>query len=239
MLKDYIVVDLEMTGLNPKRDHILEIGAVKVKNKKIQGTFSRLIRQEILLEERIVQLTGITDEMAAAGDEEDDAVRAFLEFAEDLVWIGHNVIFDYSFIRQWEVNHRIKRTCRAVDTLKIARKCLPELEKKTLDFLCGYYQISRTAKHRALEDALADRALYEILEKNFLKQQPGLFAEKELQYKVKRQTPATPRQKNYLKVLMEYHKIVPDIPIEQLSRSEASRLTDRIIRQYGSIRKMI
>lgn len=235
MLKDYIVVDLEMTGLNPKRDHILEIGAVKVKDKKVQSTYSVLIRQEAPLEERIVQLTGITDEMASAGGETDAAVGAFLEFAENLTWVGHNVIFDYSFIKQWEVNHRIKRTCYGVDTLKIARKCLPDLEKKTLDFLCDHYKISRTARHRALEDALADRALYEILEELFEKQEPGLFAEKELQYKVKRQTPATPRQKNYLKVLMEYHKIVTDVPFDQLSRSEASRLTDRILREYGRI----
>lgn len=235
MLKDYIAVDLEMTGLDPRRDHILEIGAVKVKDKKVQGTFSRLIRQEDALKEQIVKLTGITDEMAAAGDEPDAAVEAFLEFAEDCVWVGHNVIFDYSFIRQWEINHRIKRTCYGVDTLKIARKCLPELEKKTLDFLCGYYQIAGNTRHRALEDAQADQALYEILEQNFLEKQPGLFVKKELQYKAKRQTPATPRQKNYLKVLMKYYKIEPDVPIEQLTRSDASRLTDKILRQYGRI----
>ncbi len=235
MLKDYIVVDLEMTGLNPKRDHILEIGAVKVKDKEVQSTFSVLIRQETPLDERIVQLTGITDEMASAGGEMDAAVSSFLEFAEDFTWVGHNVMFDYSFVKQWEANHRIKRICYGVDTLKIARKCLPDLEKKTLDFLCEHYAISRTAKHRALEDALADRALYEILEERFEKQEPGLFMKKELQYKVKRQTPATPRQKNYLKVLMEYHKIVPDVSLDQLSRSEASRLTDRILREFGRI----
>ena len=92
MLKDYIVVDLEMTGLNPKRDHILEIGAVKVKDKEVQSTFSVLIRQETPLDERIVQLTGITDEMASAGGEMDAAVSSFLEFAEDFTWVGHNVI---------------------------------------------------------------------------------------------------------------------------------------------------
>ena len=119
MLKDYIVVDLEMTGLNPKRDHILEIGAVKVKDKEVQSTFSVLIRQETPLDERIVQLTGITDEMASAGGEMDAAVSSFLEFAEDFTWVGHNVMFDYSFVKQWEANHRIKRICYGVDTLKL------------------------------------------------------------------------------------------------------------------------
>ena len=132
MLEDYIVVDLEMTGLNPKTDRILEIGAVKVLGKQVCGTFSRLIRPERKLDTKIVELTGITDVLAASGDELDIAVEAFLEFAGDLTWVGHNILFDYKFIKQWEVNHRLKKTRHSVDTLKIAIKCLPDLEKKKL-----------------------------------------------------------------------------------------------------------
>jgi len=233
MLKDYIVVDLEMTGLNPKTDRILEIGAVKVREKQVLGTFSRLIRPECNLDTRIVELTGITDDMASAGEELDTAVTAFLEFAEDLIWVGHNVQFDYKYIKQWEVNHRMEKTYYSVDTLKIARKCLPALEKKTLDYLCTYYGIQRTSRHRALDDAVANRTLYEILEQHFYQEEPDLFVKKLLQYKVKRQTPATPHQKKYLKEFIEYHRINLDIPIEKLNRSEASRLTDQLIRQYG------
>lgn len=233
MLEDYIVVDLEMTGLDPKTDCILEIGAVKVKGKQIQETFSRLVCPGRELTEQIMSLTGITNEMAAAGEKPDAAMTAFMDFAEELPWVGHNIIFDYRFVKQWEVNHRIKKACYAVDTLKIARKILPELEKKTLDYLCDYYKIARNARHRALDDAWGTQILYEILEKSCYSKMPELFAPKELQCKVKRQTPATPRQKNYLKDLVEYHKIVLDVPIEQLNRSEASRLTDQIIHQYG------
>lgn len=233
MLENYIVVDLEMTGLNPKTDRILEIGAVKVKEKRVQDTFSMLIRPECNLNEKIVELTGITDDMASLGEELDTAVNAFLKFAEDFVWVGHNVQFDYKYIKQWEVNHRIEKAHYSVDTLKIARKCLPHLEKKTLDFLCNYYGIERTIRHRALDDAAANQSLYEIFEQNFLNEEPDLFVGKLLQYKVKRQAPATLRQKKYLKDLIEYHRISLDIPIEHLSRSDASRLTDRLIRQYG------
>ncbi len=120
MLEDYIVVDLEMTGLNPKTDRILEIGAVKVLGKQVCGTFSRLIRPERKLDTKIVELTGITDVLAASGEELDIAVEAFLEFAGDLTWVGHNILFDYKFIKQWEVNHRLKKTRHSVDTLKIA-----------------------------------------------------------------------------------------------------------------------
>ena len=233
MLNDYLAVEVEMTGLDAKTDRILEIGAVRVKEKRIDRTFSRMIRQQEPLDERITALTGITDQMAASGSELDTAMADFLEFAGDLIWIGHSIMQDYKFVRQWEVNHRIKRQCFAVDTLKIARKCLPELEKKTLDFLCGHFKIIRGARHRALEDALAAQVLYETLEEKFFEKEPGLFAGRELQYRVKRQTPATPRQKKYLKDLAEYHNIELDLSAKQLTRSEASRLTDQIIRQYG------
>ena len=233
MLDDYVVVDLEMTGLHPKTDHILEIGAVKVREKQIVDTFSVLLRQDTPIPEQVVELTGITDEMTAGGQDADRAVSAFLEFAEDLPWVGHNIIFDYSFIKQWEVNHRIKRNCYAVDTLKIARKCLPKEMKKSLEVLRQYYGIRQTAVHRAYEDAAATQVLYEILEKAYSEKEPGLFRPGELQCRLKRQTPATARQKNYLKDLTEYHRIVLDVPVERLSRSEASRLTDKIIAQYG------
>lgn len=233
MLEDYVVIDLEMTGLNPKTDEILEIGAVKVKDKKIEDTFSRLVCPRARLSEHIIELTGITNEMAVSGEEADTAMKAFGEFIEDLPWVGHNISFDYRFIKQWEVNHRVRQIRYAVDTLKIARKCLPHLEKKTLEYLCDYYAIEQKVSHRALGDAWKNRELYEILEANFCENSRELFVPKEMQCRMKRQTPATKPQKNYLKVLTEYHKIVLDVSVEQLTKSEASGLTDRIIRQYG------
>lgn len=233
MLENYIALDLEMTGLNPKTDRILEIGAVKVQSGQAVETMSALIRQDAPLDPRITELTGITDEMAGAGEDLDTAMEAFLEFAGDLAWVGHNISFDHKYIKQWEVNHRLKKTHYAADTLKIARKCMSGLEKKTLDGLCRYFEIERLKSHRALEDAKAVFLLYEALKRRFLDSEQELFAQKELQYSPKRQTPATERQKRYLKDLMEYHKIVLDISLDALSRSEASRLTDQIISRHG------
>lgn len=235
MLEDYIALDLEMTGLDPKKDRILEIGAVKVKGKREKESISFLIRQEKELPIQITELTGITDEMAGSGENLDDAMEAFLEFAGEMTWVGHNVAFDHKFIRQWETDHGFKKTHYAVDTLKIARKCLPDLEKKSLDFLCAHFGIERERRHRALEDAKASHALYEILERDFFDRSPDLFGPKELVYNPKRQAPATERQKKYLKELKEYHKIVADISVDALSRSEASRLINQIIRERGRL----
>lgn len=235
MLQDYIAVDLEMTGLNPKTDEILEIGAVKVKDKQTADTFSALIRVEKEIDAEIEELTGITTEMSRQGEELDTAVRRFMEFAEDLVWVGHNVIYDYSFLKQWAVNHKIEFEKEAADTLKIARKCLPQLEKKSLDALCEYYKIGDGKMHRAFVDAKATAELYEKLEAEFSENEAEIFMPKPLLWKTKKQTPATARQKNYLNELAKYHNIVIDSSVEKLSRSEASRLTDRLLRQYGRI----
>lgn len=98
-----------------------------------------------------------------------------------------------------------------------------------------FYHIEREERHRAYMDALAAHRLYEILKKKFYEGEKELFLPRELQYHGKKQTKATLSQKNYLKELSEYHKITIDIPIEELTRSEASRLADKIIRQHGKI----
>lgn len=235
MEADYIVVDLEMTGLHPKRDKILEIGAVKVLDGKVQETFSHLVNPKVPVSDVIAELTGISDEMAKGARQVDEVMGEFLEFAGEYIWVGHNVIYDYSFVKQWAVNHDILLEKRAVDTLKIARKCLPLPEKKTLDALCEFYQIKREESHRALFDALATQKLYEILKEQFQEEKEELFLPEKLEYRGKKQAKATRQQKNYLKELSEYHKITIDMPVEELTRSEASRLADQIIRQHGKI----
>ena len=71
MEQDFIAVDIETTGLSPVKDKIIEIGAVKVKDGKIVDQFSKLIDPKIELTERIVSLTGITDDML------DDTIKSF------------------------------------------------------------------------------------------------------------------------------------------------------------------
>ena len=104
---DYTVLDLEMTGLAPKRDKVIEIGAVRVRNGEIADTYGTLVRPGMSIPETVVQLTGITDEMAALGKEENVAMQELLQFIGDDILVGHNLIFDYSFLKQWAVNQKI------------------------------------------------------------------------------------------------------------------------------------
>ena len=237
MLEDYCVIDLEMTGLNPKHHKILEVAAVRVRKKKIVSECSMLIRQHQLLEEKITELTGIDQEMLAGAKEEDEVLDHFFGFLGEDILVGQNVIFDYSFLKQAAINRKMSFERKAADTLKIARRCLPALEKRTLDALCGYYGTEIGHHHRALDDAKATYLLYERLEKEFGAVQADVFEPKPLIYKAKRQTPATARQKKHLKELADYHKINLNLEWETLTRNEASRQVDRIISQYGRMLK--
>ena len=237
MLKSYVMVDLEMTGLRAKTDRILEIGAVKVENHQITETYQKIINAGIKVPQDIQELTGITDEMIKAGVMEQEAVEGFFEFCGDLPLAGHNILFDYSFLKQYAVNHKIIFEKNGIDTLKLSRKFLPELEKKTLDYLCEYLKIERSQRHRALEDARATFVLLEYLWNEWGEQNSEAFRFIPLVYRAKKQSPATPRQKKYLKELTEYHKIEIDVNIEMLTKSEASRKTDHILTQYGRMPK--
>ncbi|MCI8483121.1 MAG: 3'-5' exonuclease [Lachnospiraceae bacterium] len=234
-MKNYVAVDLEMTGLHPRKDRILEIGGIKVEEGIAVDQFHRLVNPWMEISPEITELTGITNEMVKEGCEAEKAVTEFREFAEGFPLIGHNILFDYSFLKQYSVNYGYSFEKEGVDTLKLARKFLPEAEKKTLDYLCGYLQIPRKKNHRALEDAEAAGLLFRRLQGQFAAADPEAFLPKPLQYKVKKQGPASPRQKRKLKELAEWHNIELKVEIDSLTRNEVSRLTDKILSAYGRI----
>ena len=233
MLKEYVVVDLEMTGLKPARDKILEIGAVHIKDGKFVGEYQTMVNPMMVIPENITALTGITQEMSDAGADTKEAVAEFLKFAGDLPLIGHNIIYDYGFLKHNAVNYDLVLEAEVLDTLKLSRKLLPDLEKKSLEALCSHFQLVREQEHRALDDAKVTAQLFELLQAQFACSQPELFEPKPIIYKVKKQGPITPRQKKYLKELVDYHKIDLPVSIESMTRSEASRMTDKILAQYG------
>ena len=95
MLKGYVVVDLEMTGLHARTDRILEIGAVKIKEGK-QENFHRMVNPRMEISKEVTELTGITNDMVKDGCEPEQAAAEFRDFAEGFPLVGHNLIFDYS-----------------------------------------------------------------------------------------------------------------------------------------------
>ncbi len=229
MYDTYVSIDLETTGLNPKRDRIIEIGAIRVEQGQIVEEFSTFVDPGRKLEERITELTGIRDEDLTDAPQLDEVFPKLLEFMGELPLLGHSILFDYSFLKKAAVDRKISFERSAVDTLQIARKYLPELPHRNLEYLCRYYEIPHHA-HRALEDAKATDLLFRKLTELFYEEE---FEPQPLHFQVKRDTPATKPQKERLYRLAEQHKITLEVDVEKLTRSEASRLVDKLLAKYG------
>lgn len=227
---DFTVLDLETTGLNPKTDKIIEIGAIRVREGKICEEFSTLVNPGRKLEERIKELTGITDEELMAAPLLEEVWPRLMAFLGTDILVGHRILFDYSFLKKAAVNQKASFERLGIDTLKIARKCLPDLESRRLPDLCRHYGILHHA-HRAVDDAVATFHLYEKLAAEFPDE--TLYAAGPLLYKAKKESPATKAQKEQLYKLIEKHKLVIECDIDKLSRSEASRMADKIRFKYG------
>ena len=235
MTNSYVALDLETTGLNPSTDRILEIGAVKVLDGQIVETYETLVNPGMKISPRIEELTGITDEMAAGGIDTGTAVKGLLEFCGELPLLGHNILFDYSFVKRSAVNLNLVFEKEGIDTLKIARVLLPDMESRSLPGLCKYYEIVQEHAHRAADDAMAAHMLYQRMGVDFSQSPEELFAPKPLIAKFKKQGPITPAQKSYLNDLVKYHKIALEVSIDTLTKNEASRIIDKIILENGRI----
>ncbi|MBS6914803.1 MAG: 3'-5' exonuclease [Clostridium sp.] len=233
----YLALDLETTGLDPKRDKIIEIGACRVRDGKIEKELSLLIHPHQPLPERITALTGITDEMLSEAPDMESVIGQVMDFCGDLPILGHHVIFDYSFLKRAAVNAGFPFERTGIDTLGLCRRFMPEEEKKNLSAACAWYQVPEETAHRALSDARMAHFLYQKIRALNISGHEETFLPKPLIYKVKREQPASKKQKEGLRELAKYHRINLSVDIEYLTRSEASRMTDKIIFQYGRMKK--
>ena len=117
-----------------------------------------------------------------------------------------------------------------MDTFNIARKVYKDFESKSLGALCDYYHIENPAAHRAYYDALATAKLYQTLAHYFEPQDPKVFQPLQLQYKIKKVQPATAKQVALLQRLCSQKKKVPEWNPDTITRSEASRLIDTLLK---------
>ena len=160
-LNNYTVVDIETTGMSWNFSKILEISALKVRNKEITEEFSELINPHEPIPYFIKNLTGITDEMVCDALELDEVLLKFKDFLREDIIVGHNVNFDVNFLYDNFLNVlNNPMQNNFVDTLRISRKLLPELKHHKLDNLTQYYNIKARDKHRALNDCVLTNKVY-------------------------------------------------------------------------------
>ena len=140
-MKEYVSVDVETTGLAPKQDKIIEIGAVRVRDGQIVGSFTSFVNPGRILPAHITELTGILQEQVDEAEPMESVLPAFLEFAGDLPLVGHRILFDYGFLKRAAVNMRLDFERSGVDTLKLSRQFLSELPSRRLSALCEHFEI--------------------------------------------------------------------------------------------------
>ena len=164
--REFVIFDVETTGLSSVYDTIIEIGAVKMKNGEVLERFDKFINPHHPLSEQTINLTSITDEMVGAADDEAVVIKQFQDFYGDRPLCGHNVQFDVGF-----VNAALRRTGLSeitqpvVDTLEVSRLLHPEQNRHTLDSLAKKYNVSLEHHHRANQDAEATGYLmYKLLD---------------------------------------------------------------------------
>ena len=153
---DYVVFDLETTGLSPETDKIIEISAVRVRGGKAEKNFSTLVNPGRKIPAAASRVNGITDAMVADAPVIEDALADFLLFIEQDILVGHNIhSFDMKFL-----NHAMQELYRRdlgndyIDTLYMARNCVKELSHHRLVDLAAHFHISTEVAHRDLNDCI-------------------------------------------------------------------------------------
>lgn len=159
----FAIVDIETTGGSPRNEKITEIAVYIHDGLKIVDEFSSLVNPECNIPYFITGLTGITNEMVADAPKFYEIAREIVQLTEGQIFVGHNVNFDYSFVRQEFKNLGFDFNRKTLDTVKFARQVIPGLRSYSLGRLCKQLNISLTNRHRAAGDALATVRLLEEL----------------------------------------------------------------------------
>ena len=152
--QEFVAFDLETTGLSSRDDRIIEIGAVILKDGQEMGRFQTFVDPERHLERKIVELTGITDEMLQGAPKIEEILPKFLEFVGDRVLVAHNSDFDTGFIRAACERQGLPYTYTAADTLILSQNLLQHLSKFKLDIVSNALSLPDFNHHRAGDDAM-------------------------------------------------------------------------------------
>ena len=151
----YVVFDLETTGFSSKNDKIIEIGAVKIKNGEIIGNFSEFVNPKRPIPYKIIELTGINDDMVRNAETIEEILPKFLEFIGDSVVVAHNASFDCSFISKNCNDLGLTFEPTIVDTVPLCRFLYPELKSVKLNIVAKHLGVKLESHHRAVDDAKA------------------------------------------------------------------------------------
>ena len=166
---EFVVFDIETTGLSNVNDKIIEIGAVKIRNNKIVDRFETFINPQIPIPAFITKLTSINDNMVKDAPTIDKIIPEFMDFIQDAVLVAHNANFDVNFIKSKANQLNINVKNAVIDTLELSRHLYKNLKNYKLDTVAEYLEVSLKNHHRAVDDAQATAEIF-MKSINYLKQ---------------------------------------------------------------------
>lgn len=211
---EYVVFDLETTGLSSRNDEIIEIGAVKIKDRQVTDVFHTLIQPRKNISLEITRLTGISNQMVEDQPHLEEVFDEFIAFIGDLPLVAHNVAFDAAFVKEACSKFGKRLTNDTIDTIKLAKVILPNLKKYKLDVVASHLKVSMKNHHRADDDAKTAAQilikLFELMEKDGLNTIADLEKNKDkINYKKLRSYHVIILVKNYTG-LKNLYKIISD-----------------------------
>ncbi len=154
----FVCFDLETTGLNNnpamgRMDRIIELGAVKIVDGEIKEKFSSFVACPDKLSREIIDLTGIKDEDLIGAPEVEKVLADFYKFTDGAILVGHNVTFDYRFVKYYGEQHGYMFEKKQYDTLVLAQELLRgQIANYKLNTVADYYGFTFN-HHRAFDDA--------------------------------------------------------------------------------------
>ncbi len=159
--KEFVVYDLETTGLDRSKDRIIEIGAVRIKDGVMTETFSSLINPECLIPQKTTALTGITDAAVKGAPTIAEVMPDFYKFCDGAIMVGQNSIqFDWPFLREKAEPMKIYFENEQLDIMLLAKQFYPELGKYNLDFLSKQFGVVNEEAHRAISDTVTTAKIF-------------------------------------------------------------------------------
>lgn len=164
-ITDYVIFDLETTGISCVNDRVIEISAIKVQKQRVVEEFSTLVNPEMKIPSRASLVNHIYDDVVRNAPVFEDALADFDVFIGNMVLVGHNIhTFDIKFLQRDAFQYWGKVFVNDyIDTLSLARQYLPHLSKYKLTDLAGHYHILTDGAHRALADCRMNQKVFEKL----------------------------------------------------------------------------
>lgn len=154
----FIAFDVETTGLDGRKDRIVELSALKFEDGKVVDSFSTLINPGRPIPAEVSKINHIRDKDVQYAPSEKKAMDKFSfwlgEAKEgEIALVAHNASFDISFLESAFVRSGVDATIKYKDTLSMARRKLPDLENHKLGTVAEHFGIEMKNAHRAESDA--------------------------------------------------------------------------------------